>query len=333
MDTLTHTLFGMGIGALAGRRERTPEGRATDGGIFWGTLLGANLPDLDVLFMLGDEINHIKYHRGFSHSLLGAVLLTALLTAVLKWRFKKAQTGAVYTWSFISMIGHLFTDWITGFGTQLLSPFSDHRFALDWVAIVEPLMLLPLLAGLGYGLWRRRKLRQALVIGLLISSTWVFGRGVTHHLLLNRIEAAYEPADAVTVHPTIWSLTRWEYVVRTPDRYFLGEVDLSGSIQEYAAYTRKLAPHDQAVLTAAMADPRFQLVMDFARNPLVTVSRAPEGATVYVSDFRGGYAFNFHTTLDSGLTVTRIARSYDYTYQTAAPVALVEPGLVRTASR
>jgi inner membrane protein len=49
---------------------------------------GALLPDVDVVMVLVDELSVVRYHRGLTHSLVGAILLPLPL-ATLLYRFGK----------------------------------------------------------------------------------------------------------------------------------------------------------------------------------------------------------------------------------------------------
>ena len=130
MDTTTHALAGYMI-------AKTGIGRDTGK---WGTIAGvaaAVSPDIDlVLGFLGTEFS-LKYHRGLTNS----VFLIIPFSFLLAWVFVKiSKMRRFWTFFFIGvveMLVHTFFDVMGSYGTMILSPFSNGRFSLDWVFIVD----------------------------------------------------------------------------------------------------------------------------------------------------------------------------------------------------
>jgi inner membrane protein len=104
-------------------------------------LVASALPDLDVLaFRLGIAYADQLGHRGFSHSLLFAVIIGAL-AALFAGRLK-SQWFAAFAFVFLVAASHGVLDMLTngGLGVAYLLPFSDHRFFLpEQVIQVAPL--------------------------------------------------------------------------------------------------------------------------------------------------------------------------------------------------
>lgn len=315
LDTLTHALLGVCIGGLRRRDGGPGTGRPaspTDRAVFWSTLAAAELPDIDALLVPGGPLNHIRYHRGLTHSLPFAIGLAAVLAWWAGRRWPGASRATVFRWSLASvLLGHLAADWITGFGTRLLLPFSGARLALDWVSLFEPLLILPLVAGLVLA-WRRPAHRHAWVAaGLVAAIAFVGYRGWSHGQAVAAVRRAYGPAATISAQPTLWGLRRYEYVAEQPHAFHLGEVHPGAPPREYAVYPK---PGPDPVLAAAGADPRIQEILDFARHALLIHQRDGEQTLLTIADFRGGYAFNFRAVLDHHLEVLSAVRDYSYRY-------------------
>jgi len=75
MDNLTHTLTALAL-SQAGLNRKTRFATLA-------LVVGANLPDLDLLSRLGGSLAYLKYHRGITHSILGVTILAALLAGAL----------------------------------------------------------------------------------------------------------------------------------------------------------------------------------------------------------------------------------------------------------
>lgn len=148
MDTVTQAALGAAIG-LAGWRRHGRRAAA------FGALCGL-MPDFDIFLGMGDDWQGLLTHRAWTHSLL----VLPVLAVPVGWAGWAAlgRRGRPASWvhlAFWALVTHPLLDVHTTYGTQLLAPLSDQRFAIDAVAILDPLYTLPLLASLVYGLRRR----------------------------------------------------------------------------------------------------------------------------------------------------------------------------------
>jgi inner membrane protein len=174
MDTLTHMAIGAAAGELVlGKREG---GRA----VLCGALAGA-MPDLDMvptLFM--EQLARLDVHRGYTHSILFALLISPIL-GYLASRMTKTRngTGSRFQWMvlvFIAVLLHIGIDCLTTYGTRIFLPLSDYRVAVSSIAFIDPVFTMPLIvAALALvPLNKRYKLRRiAFMTGLFISSIYL----------------------------------------------------------------------------------------------------------------------------------------------------------------
>jgi inner membrane protein len=158
-----HALLG-GVSGWALPREQVPI-RAV-----WIGALCAAAPDADsVGFSLGVPYGHWLGHRGFSHSLVFAVLLAATVVAV--YRLLPAYRGSrwVLAWYLAACTAsHGLLDAMTdgGLGVAFFSPFSNRRFFLPW----RPLVVSPLDVFSLFSAWGLRVLvSEALCIGIPVT--------------------------------------------------------------------------------------------------------------------------------------------------------------------
>ena len=118
----------------------------------WGALAGA-FPDIDVAFgLFADDIAQLQLHRGITHSLF----FGPVVGGVVGWLFwrrdqSKGESSSLLSWFAVfvlALLSHPLLDACTPYGTQLLAPFSDARFAWHVVPIIEPVYTVILLAGI-----------------------------------------------------------------------------------------------------------------------------------------------------------------------------------------
>jgi inner membrane protein len=91
------------------------------------------VPDADVIaFKFGIPYESQWGHRGFSHSILFALIVSALFIFFSKQL--RAKPATVYLICFFSMISHGLLDAMTngGLGVAVLWPFDNERYFLPW---------------------------------------------------------------------------------------------------------------------------------------------------------------------------------------------------------
>ena len=113
----------------------------------WIGALAGMAPDLDVLIQSNtDPLLALEYHRQFTHSLF-FVPVGALICACVFYPLVRQRLTFRSVW-FFAALGygtHGLLDACTTYGTQLLWPLTNARFAWHNVSVIDPLFTLPLL--------------------------------------------------------------------------------------------------------------------------------------------------------------------------------------------
>jgi inner membrane protein len=212
VDPLTH----LATGVICSQLLPTPSR-------WWAVLAGAVLallPDLDYFFIFWDRLAFIRYHRGFSHSLV-ALPLFALAGALLgrflggpRWFKPLLILGLVV------LLSHLLLDLATSYGTQLFTPFSRRRLSLDWIFIIDPhltaLLVVGAIGSLAFPLWGPRVgagFLATAAIYLLVCAAY-------HHQALNLARRVFQapnsPGHSVAALPQPFSCRRWHLIAASP---------------------------------------------------------------------------------------------------------------------
>src|SRR5512138_123673 len=147
---LTHTAIPLAVGVAYGRRFVSSR-------LLMAGAVASVLPDFDSLGLrLGIPYGHLFGHRGFSHSLLFALLLAML--AVLAHRALRASASGAFAVILIGAASHGLLDAFTngGLGVAFFSPFSNQRFFLPW----HPMVVSPLGVRRFFSEWGVRVLRS-----------------------------------------------------------------------------------------------------------------------------------------------------------------------------
>ena len=162
MDNFTHSLAGWAVGQ-AGLKTKTRKGLAA-------LILGANMPDIDV-FLGWVPWEPLAMHRGFTHSLVGGVLimppmLAGLLLLLDRSQVKRGTTfksdldmhvGWLAALCYIGAITHPLLDLQTTYSVQLLSPFDFGWYHADSLFIIDVWIWTLLAGSIAWSRWREKR--------------------------------------------------------------------------------------------------------------------------------------------------------------------------------
>lgn len=135
MDSLTHIALGACIGELfVGKKV----GRKA---MLWGAV-AQSAPDIDFIASFWmPTTDELLAHRGFTHSLLFAVIVTPLLS-LLAAKWHRPHNISFRKWILFfgtEILLHIFLDAFNAYGTAWFEPFNHLRFSFHMLFVAEPL--------------------------------------------------------------------------------------------------------------------------------------------------------------------------------------------------
>ena len=134
MDSLTHIALGACIGEVFFEKKIGKKA------LLWGAL-AQSIPDIDFLasFWLSTSENLLA-HRGFTHSILFALIIVPLF-AVVADRLHRPHDTNFKKWSLFfaaEVFLHLFLDAFNNYGIGWFEPFSHQRFSFNVIYVADP---------------------------------------------------------------------------------------------------------------------------------------------------------------------------------------------------
>lgn len=223
MDSLTHALTGAVIA------KAIDDKKLGNWGVVAGLAAGF-FPDTDFVFGLFNRQYYLEYHRDFTHSILLLPFYALLLSSV----FVKISKRPFF-WNFFRicvpvLVSHLLLDLFTSYGTMVFSPFSERRYALDLLFIVDfifsGILFIPWLVGM---FWKR-KARWLCRSALMALGFYVLFCGLEHdratQLAKQFARGLKEEVIRVASLPQPLSPLRWANYVETKDYVYQGFLDL-----------------------------------------------------------------------------------------------------------
>ena len=295
MDPLTHLMTGAVL-ACSGFNRKAAYATAA-------MTLAAEAPDLDVLWSVRGPIAAFEHHRGWTHTFLGLPLEAAVVVGAVwlfhRWRVKRGKPikqaaplrwGLLYGFALIALLSHLLLDWTNNYGLRPFFPFNPRWYSASLVFIVEPVMLLLLLAALiapalfglvnsevgarrpafrGRGwaitalvgiiaLWGWRAVEQQKAIQLALTGDY----GIAP----NNVQILHVTAEPSPISPFLW-----QTIVETPDFYQFAAVDtLHGTVSTGERADIIYKPPTTLATLVAKRTWLGQVYLDWSELPLVT---------------------------------------------------------------
>jgi len=223
MDPITQGALGASV----------PQAISTRKHLVAATLFGAvsgMVPDLDSLIRSStDPMVYLQYHRQFTHSLIfipvGSLICALVFYFALarRWQISFKRT---YLFCLLGYATHGLLDACTSYGTQLLWPFSDERFAWNTISIIDPLFTLPLLALVITSLIKKNPRFAQLALGWVIAYQ---GLGIYQHWRV--ADAGTQLAEQrghvplrMEVKPSFGNLLLWKVIYEVEDGFYTDAV-------------------------------------------------------------------------------------------------------------
>ena len=223
MDSLTQIILGAAVAEAVGGRKMGNKAA------LWGAIAGT-LPDLDVFLMqFYHPIDAALMHRGFSHSILFAVLMGPILGWLIHRLYKKRYDQKTWIWLFfLSIITHPMLDIFTNYGTEFLWPFKT-RITFNSVFVIDPLYTVPFMICLLVALFMKRenpKRKKWNLFGIYYSSAYLMWGVIVKLFILSNSTGYLADNGLKTKNPMVtpMPLTSFYWMVLTEDEnnYYVG---------------------------------------------------------------------------------------------------------------
>ncbi|MEO1050812.1 MAG: metal-dependent hydrolase [Bacteroidota bacterium] len=284
MDSFTQIALGAAVGeAVAGRKLGNKA-------LLFGAIAGT-IPDLDVFIgKLMHTVDAIDFHRGISHSIVFALLISPLLALILQPIYKKT-TATFKDWFllfFLGFVTHALLDAFTTWGTQLFWPL-DYRAAFKSIFVIDPLYTLPLticlvwLAFLSKSSKKRRRLNK---VGLTISTVYLLST-VAIKLYVNTVFEETFAKQQLTINryetrPAPLNTVLWAANAESEEGFYVGYYSLFDKNKDIDFF---YFPKNEHLIAPYQKYEKVQLLMNIS-NQWFNIQPHPEG--IVFNDLRFG---------------------------------------------
>jgi len=297
VDNITHTLVGLMM-SRSGIDRKVAHAAPL-------MMIAANIPDVDVISLLGGPVTYLEWHRGYTHALASAPLM-ALIPPLLLLR-RGRLTPWAYGFSLLGVLSHLVLDWTNIYGIRMLLPFSDAWPRLDMTDVVDPWILAVLILAVvapAFVKMVSSEISSKKAAGPTRGWAWfaliaILGyeglRFTAHeralavmgaHLYNSSIDNG-SIARRITALPSRGSPLRWNGVVEGDGFVSIVHVDLTGEFDPRSGRIDYGASGSPAIETAKGAR-AFRVFGKFCQLPFWKTSPLADGTLVELIDLRFG---------------------------------------------
>jgi inner membrane protein len=280
-------------------------------------VFAAEAADVDVVWSFKGSIAALQHHRGITHSFAGVPFMAAAVLGLVwlchYFRNRKSiakvkppssppvRWGFLYFCALLAALSHLLLDYTTAYGIRLFEPFNYRWYSWDIVYIVEPLMLLALIAGLAIpgllglisqevGARSKAPRGRAGAIAALICVVIIWGMRDYQHrralTALNSFMYQQEQPLRVGAYPYMINPFRWHGVVEARDFFETVPVNSQGPDVDNEAGIQFYKQPQAAAILAAERSYFGGVYLDWAVFPYVRQEENPEDHPGYLVEFQ-----------------------------------------------
>jgi inner membrane protein len=269
-------------------------------------ILGANMPDIDVFFG-NAPWDPLAIHRGFTHGLVGGIVvmppvLAGLLWLLDRWQLSRGKAfksglpmrvGWLVALCYLGALTHPLLDLLTTYSVQLFSPFSNRWYHADGLFIIDLWLWLLLAVAIGVSKRREQRGREwrrvpQVAVGIMLAYIGL------NLIITQRANAAVRQwadgraVEALFASPPPVAFWRRGLVWREGDCYRRSGYDpLGGGLGPVSA-CQPTNMDDPLVRAAIRRDPRLQKFLKWSILPQSEVVREGCSARVAIGDARYG---------------------------------------------
>ncbi len=285
MDILTHGLIGATLSGLFLKR--------VDPAIAAVTLISSSvIPDIDYVVRFWGMTDYLKHHRGITHSILGVIVLSLILAALIKVFSKSTSYSTILLLCLLGSFVHLFFDLTNAYGTQILLPFSKYRYHLDWLMLIDLPIFFLLIIALVTSWIKRPYAFQIAAVVLVVIALYIGFRAVVQAKAENWVgnyPLQNEQKIKFGAYPHFFPPTpfKWWTVIETGGAYYISNLDLLNADDHKLTRVEKI-PENEWVEIAKQTR-TAKVFLDFAKYPHLEVYKKDNKWFVEWNDLTFGF--------------------------------------------
>lgn len=283
MDPITHAVVGVSLAVLAG------EPLALSNPVLIGAIIGAVIPDGDIVMQLKGHSSYLKNHRGISHSVFAFPIYASFITFALSFIFPDLNLIRVFLFSIFGSLSHVVLDLANTYGARVLWPIFKKRLTFNLLLVYDPVVLIS-------GLLiifpiTRRAISPILIMSLF--SLYFLIRILMKLTVIKALVKNFEEEneiDYIKVLPSMIGFLKWHFVISAGEKKVIGEFNLPNKEINIIEVMDNI---DKELFRIAINTPTAQFFKDFTPLFHVNCEKKEEGYIFNFVDLRYYMAKDF----------------------------------------
>lgn len=326
MDTGTHVVMGIALGALATVDPVVAGSSQAAIGIMTATIIGSQIPDIDTVLKLKNNADYIRNHRGITHSLPMLAIWPLLISSILYLLFPAATFFHLLLWTFIAVGLHIFVDIFNAYGTQAVRPFKETWVAFGFINTFDWFIFGSHVVAIAAWLLGSPVLPTFVTLYVILALYYV-ARFVTQRMIKHAVQNLIPDSEEIIIASTI-HFFQWRVAVTTKDHYYVGRA-FKRNISIYEKFDRLPVP-DNEIIRSAKKDKNLAAFISFSKVYNWRIEEKLDGTYVTFTDLRyrsnGHYPFVAVVKLDDDLKIVSSYTGWIFSteklYKKLAPVSI-----------
>lgn len=289
MDPVTHGIIGLGIAALSGQPL------SIENPLVVGVTLGAIAPDLDVVVKYWGNYQYLKHHRGVSHSIVGLVGISLIITFGLSLFYKEASFLNLLLWVFLGSASHTFFDILNSYGVRPLLPFNNRKLVAGILMLYDPFITVLSLGLIFVNVDRATKILATIILVSLYIFFRILIKNRVKKILDNRYKIS-ERKDKLYVLPALMNFFKWDFIIQTKKYNIVGQINF---ITNKVKIRKKLIKPNNKLIKKAYRTELGRYFREFSPVTHVEIVEQDTNIELKITDLRFYLRNNFmhHVTI------------------------------------
>ena len=196
-------------------------------------------PDIDIFIRSSnDPLLFLEFHRQFTHSLFFIPIGGLICSIVFYYLFTKKFNFSfkeTYIYSTIGYATHGIIDSFTTYGTQLLWPFTDARFAWNTVSVIDPLFTLPVIIFCLLTLIKKNNKYSfyAITWMLMYQLTGFIQKDRAENIIYDYAKLKGHDINEIEAKPSFANIVVWKVIYSDDNNYYVNAIRLGLSHKIY----------------------------------------------------------------------------------------------------
>ena len=214
MDPVTHAVIGMAISKMTGNAIALTEPASL------AIIIGSVFPDIDIILQKWGDYVYLKNHRGVTHSIIGLIISSMLIAAVMSIFFPQSNIPGLFLWSLLGCLSHSFIDIFNSYGAKLMWPFFDKKFSLSLLLVFDPIF---------FGLLSGYVLSSGSIksIFIICACIYLISRALMRLGVAIGLKKRFGVSSKdIKILPSMTGLFRWHFILEREDYDLVGEKNI-----------------------------------------------------------------------------------------------------------